>query len=48
MELVKEKEMVLQELINIMNEGLENDTKLTHDILVELRDKINNLIENDF
>jgi len=48
MELVKEKEMVFQELVNIMNEGLENDEKLTHDILVELRDKINNLIENDF
>jgi|LakMenE18May11ns_1017448.scaffolds.fasta_scaffold8534624_2 hypothetical protein len=48
MNLIEEKVKVLSELSEMMLKGVTDDTKLTHDILVELRDKINNLIENDF
>ena len=44
----EEKHLVYQELINIMNDGLENDEKLTSEILQELKNKIEELMENDF
>jgi hypothetical protein len=44
----EEKHLVYQELVNIMNDGLENDEKLTSEILQELKNKIEELMENDF
>jgi hypothetical protein len=46
-ELTQEKEMVFDELIIIMNKGLESND-LTSDILKELKDKINEMLNNDF
>lgn len=48
MSLKEEKQMALQELVNVMNEGLTNEEKLTGEMLRELRDKINEMIESDF
>ena len=48
MNLIEEKVKVLSELSEMMLKGVTDGTKLTHDILVELRDKIDNLIKNDF
>lgn len=47
MNLKEEKQLVFQELINIMNEGLSSEN-LTSEILRELRDKINDLLMSDF
>ena len=46
-ELTQEKEMVFDELIIIMNKGLESND-LTSDVLKELKSKIENLLESDF
>ena len=48
MELVDEKRMVFEQLINIMNDGLVNEEKLTSDVLKELKKKIEELIISDF
>jgi hypothetical protein len=47
MNLKEEKQLVFQELINIMNEGLSSED-LTSEVLKELRDKIDEMIKNDF
>ena len=47
MNLKEEKQLVFQELINIMNEGLSSEN-LTSEILRELRDKIDDLLMSDF
>jgi hypothetical protein len=47
MNLKEEKQLVFQELINIMNEGLSSED-LTSELLRELRDKIDEMILNDF
>jgi hypothetical protein len=47
MNLKEEKQLVFQELINIMNEGLSSED-LTSELLRELRDKIDEMIKNDF
>jgi hypothetical protein len=44
----EEKHLVYQELVNIMNDGLENEEKLTSEILQELKNKIEELMESDF
>jgi len=48
MNLKEEKQMVIQELIDIMNEGLSDEEQLTSELLRELRDKIDKMILNDF
>jgi len=48
MTLKEEKHLVTQELINIINQGLTNEEKLTSDMLKELKGKIEELIESDF
>ena len=48
MELVDEKCMVFEQLVNIMNDGLANEEKLTSDVLKELKKKIEELIMSDF
>jgi hypothetical protein len=48
MELVDEKCMVFEQLVNIMNDGLANEEKLTSDVLKELKKKIEELIISDF
>jgi len=47
MNLKEEKQLVFQELINIMNEGLSSED-LTSEVLKELRDKIDDLLMSDF
>jgi len=47
MNLKEEKQLVFQELINIMNEGLSSED-LTSEVLKELRDKIDEMVKNDF
>tara|TARA_R110000824_G_C15205352_1_gene676107 strand:- start:70 stop:222 length:153 start_codon:yes stop_codon:yes gene_type:complete len=47
-ELKQEKLTVYKDVINIMNDGLNNDRKLTSEILRELRFKIEQLIISDF
>jgi hypothetical protein len=46
-ELIREKQRIFQELIYIMNRGL-NSEDLTSDVLKELKSKIENLLESDF
>jgi hypothetical protein len=46
-ELIKEKQMVFQDLINIMNEGLSSED-LTSEVLNELKNKIEEILESDF
>jgi hypothetical protein len=46
-ELIREKQRIFQELIYIMNQGL-NSEDLTSDVLKELKSKIENLLESDF
>jgi hypothetical protein len=46
-ELIKEKQMVFQDLIDIMNEGLSSEDS-TSEVLGELRDKISEILKNDF
>jgi len=46
-ELIKEKQIVFQELINVMNKGLTSE-KLTSEVLKELKLKIENLLISDF
>jgi len=46
-ELIREKQRIFQELIYIMNRGL-NSEDLTSDVLKELKNKIENLLESDF
>jgi hypothetical protein len=48
MSLKEEKHLVLQELINIMNQGLADEGKLTSELLIELKGKIDGMIEKDF
>ena len=48
MSLREEKQEALKELVNIMNEGLTNEDKLTGEMLRELRGKLDEIIENDF
>jgi hypothetical protein len=48
MNLKEEKQLVLQELVNVMNNGLTNEEKLTSELLGELKEKIEELIKNDF
>jgi hypothetical protein len=48
MNLKEEKQIVLQELVNVMNNGLTNEEKLTSELLGELKEKIEELIKNDF
>jgi hypothetical protein len=48
MSLREEKENVLWGLIFIMNEGLSDEDKLTGEMLRELREKVDELIKNDF
>ena len=47
MNLKEEKQLVFQELISIMNEGLSSED-LTSEVLKELRDKIDDLLMSDF
>jgi len=47
-ELKQEKLTVYKDVINIMNDGLNNDRKLTSEILRELRFKIEQLIVSDY
>jgi hypothetical protein len=42
-ELIKEKQMVFQDLINIMNEGLSSED-LTSEVLNELKNKIDEFV----
>jgi len=46
-ELIKEKQMVFQDLINIMNEGLSSED-LTSEVLNKLKNKIEEILESDF
>ena len=46
-ELIKEKQMVFQDLINIMNEGLSSEDS-TSEVLNELKSKIEEILESDF
>ena len=48
MSLKEEKQEVLKGLVSIMNEGLTNEDKLTYEMLKELKDKIEEMIKNDF
>jgi len=48
MNLKEEKQMVIQELIDIMNEGLSDEEQLTSELLRELKTKIDEMILNDF
>ncbi len=48
MNLKEEKQIITQELIDIINEGLSNEEQLTSELLRELRDKIDEMILNDF
>lgn len=48
MSLKEEKQKVLQELVDIMNEGLADEEKLTGEMLRELKDKIEDMIIRDF
>jgi hypothetical protein len=48
MSLKEEKQLVLQELVNVMNNGLANEEKLTSELLGELKGKIDELIKSDF
>ena len=48
MSLKEEKQLVLQELVNVMNNGLANEEKLTFELLGELKEKIEELMKNDF
>jgi hypothetical protein len=45
--LVKEKQMVFQKLIDVMNEGISSE-KLTYEVLEELKAKIDSLLMSDF
>ena len=47
-ELKQEKLTVYEDVITIMNDGLNNDRKLTSEILRELRFKIEELIVSDY
>jgi hypothetical protein len=47
-ELKQEKLTVYKDVITIMNNGLNNDRKLTSEILRELRFKIEELIVSDY
>ena len=46
-ELIREKQRIFQELIYIMNQGL-NSEDLTSDVLKELKDRINKMLNSDF
>jgi hypothetical protein len=46
-ELIREKQRIFQELIYIMNRGL-NSEDLTSDVLKELKDRINEILNSDF
>jgi hypothetical protein len=46
-ELIREKQRIFQELIYIMNRGL-NSEDLTSDVLKELKDRINEMLNSDF
>ena len=46
-ELTKEKQIVFQELINVMNKEFTSE-KLTSEVLKELKLKIENLLTSDF
>jgi hypothetical protein len=46
-ELIREKQRIFQELIYIMNQGL-NSEDLTSDVLKELKDRINEMLNSDF
>lgn len=48
MSLKEEKWKVSKELINTLIKDLDNEEKLTYEMLIELRDKINEMIKNDF
>ncbi len=48
MSLKEEKQLVLQELVNVMNNGLADEEKLTSDMLKELKEKIEELMKSDF
>jgi hypothetical protein len=48
MSLREEKQLVLQELVNVMNNGLADEEKITSELLGELKEKIEELIKNDF
>ena len=48
MNLKEEKQITTQELIDIINEGLSDEEQLTSELLRELRDKIDEMILNDF
>jgi hypothetical protein len=48
MSLKEEKWKVSKELINTLIKDLDNEEKLTYEMLMELRDKINEMIKNDF
>ena len=48
MSLREEKWKVSKELINTLIKDLDNEEKLTYEMLMELRDKINEMIKNDF
>jgi len=47
-ELKQEKLIVYEDVITIMNDGLNNDRKLTSEILRELKFKIEQLIVSDY
>jgi hypothetical protein len=48
MSLKEEKQLVLQELVNVMNNGLADEGKLTSELLEELKGKIEELMKSDF